>query len=436
MIKKLLLPILSSLIILALASCTTTGTAIQSTSIPSAIPPTETVPLPATPVPPTPTGTPTQVPPMATATTPPVNPIQHFPNGQEFNITNIHMIDADTGWAIGGLGSVGDHVLFTHDGGFFWQDVTPLEELDSNGVQKRATGFFQDAQTAWVTYAINGGNPVPSQVVVWRTSDSAKSWQASQPLDVSGLAEIYVPSDLQFIAGQSGWLLVHVGAGMNHDYVALYRSTDGGASWSRILDPYNDGGIQSCSKTSMLFTDATHGWLTGDCNGVMAGALLFKTTDAGFTWQEVNLPEPASYPGLFSNESQVACGSYNPFFFGNDLGHLSVNCQDYSGTQITYSYYIYTTQDGGGTWTAASYPGEALYFFSADTGWALAPKIQQTKDGGATWKVISNVTWSAKMDFISAQIGWGVAVAGNEVALVKTTNGGNHWSMLTPTVGE
>ncbi len=111
---------------------------------------------------------------------------------------------------------------------------------------KAATGFFQDAHTAWVTYAIGGGTPVPTQPVVWHTTDGGATWTASQPLDVTGLAEIYVPSELQFVAGQTGWLLVHVGAGMNHDYVALYRSTDGGATWTRILDPYNDGGIQSC----------------------------------------------------------------------------------------------------------------------------------------------------------------------------------------------
>jgi photosystem II stability/assembly factor-like uncharacterized protein len=345
------------------------------------------------------------------------------------------MVDANTGWAIGGLVSVGEHVLFTRDGGSTWKDVTPPEEAAVSGERKTATGFFQGAQTAWVIYAINGGNPIPTQAVVWHTMDGGTTWQASQPLDLTGLAEIFMPSDLQFVAGENGWLLVHVGVGMNHDYVVLYRSVDGGVSWSRILDPYTDGGIQSCSKTSMLFTDAMQGWLTGDCNGVMAGVLLFKSTDAGSTWQAVSLPAPANAPRLYDVESPVPCGAYDPFFFGNDLGHLSVRCTNYSGQQITNSYYIYTTQNGGSTWTSATYPGEALYFFSADTGWALAPKIQRTTDGGATWAHISDVTWTAQMDFISEQIGWGVARAGDQVALVKTDNGGARWTELAPAVG-
>lgn len=432
MIKHAALTIATILVVI-LAGCTSTSGINLPTSVPTQISPTQVIPTPATPPPPT--ETPTTILPTPTTTTPPENPIQHFPTGQEFTVTSIYMIDSNSGWAIGGLVGAGDHVLFTTDGASTWKDVTPPEGQAAAEERKFAIGFFQDAKTAWVTYAINTGNPVPTQAVVWHTSDGGTTWQASQPLDLTGLSEIYVPSNLQFVAGQSGWLLVHVGVGMNHDYVAFYRSTDGGLSWSRILDPYNDGGIQSCTKTSMLFTDATHGWLTGDCNGVKAGVLLYNTTDAGSTWQEVSLPEPPSYPGLFSNESQVACGSYNPFFFGNDLGHLNVKCQDFSGTQITYSYYLYTTQDGGNSWTSVSYPGQSLYFFSADTGWALASKIQRTTDGGKTWTAISDVTWTPQMDFVSEQIGWAVATAGQEVALVKTDNGGAKWTMLITTVG-
>jgi photosystem II stability/assembly factor-like uncharacterized protein len=344
------------------------------------------------------------------------------------------MIDATSGWAIGGMGTLGDHVLFTTDGGSNWKDVTPPETEPLSGTQTTALGFFQDAKTAWVTYAINGGTPVPTQVVVWRSSDGGISWQASQPLDLTGLNEIYVPSDIQIVAGQNGWLLVHVGVGMMHDYVALYHTTDSGASWKRVIDPYTDGGIQSCSKTAMRFTDATHGWLTGDCHGVKGGVLLYNTTDAGLTWKEITLPDPTGAANLFEDMNN-ACGSYDPFFFGNNLGHLSVTCTNFSSQQTANSYYIYTTQDGGSTWTGNAYPGIGLYFFSADTGWALTNKIQLTTDGGVTWKPVSDVTWTPQMDFVSEQIGWAVARSSNAIALVKTDNGAARWNELTPSVG-
>ena len=432
MVRKFSFSLLLSIIILTLASCVTAGTPGSNTSAPISLPPTSTVYPTSTPIPPT--DTPTSVPPTPTATPPPVNPIPHFSTGQEFTVTAIHMFDANTGWAIGGLTNRGEHVLYTSDGGSTWKDITPPEGQALSGERKIATGFFQDAHTAWVIYAPIDGYPVPTQVVVWHSTDSGATWQAGQPLDMTGLSEIFVPTDLQFVNGQTGWLVGHVGVGMNHDYIALYRSHDGGATWERILDPYNDTSlIMSCSKNTMLFTDPTHGWLTGDCNGVMAGVLLLKSTDAGSTWQEVTLPGPSDAPNMFE-DMNVACGSYNPFFFGNDLGHLSVNCANFGGQQVTHTYYIYTTQDGGSTWTSATYPGEALYFFSADTGWALASKIQLTTNGGKTWKAISNVSWTAQFDFINEQTGWVVATAGEQMALVKTDNGGARWTVLTPKV--
>ena len=95
---------------------------------------------------------------------------------------------------------------------------------------------------------------------------------------------------------------------------------------------------------------------------------------------------------------------------------------------------LFTTQDGGQTWSGASSPGDALYFFTFSTGWALAPKIQVTTDGGKTWKPISDVSWTAQFDFISETTGWVIATSGNEMALVKTDNGGARWSILVPTV--
>ena len=430
--KRITLTVFLGLIILSLAACASAGTPIPPTSLPSFLPPTQGTAATATIAPRI--ATPSPLPPTPTVTSVPLDPIPHFPSGQEFNVTTIDMVNDTTGWAIGGLGNVGDHVLFTTDGGSTWKDVTPPELQAVSGEQKTAVGFFQDTKTGWVTYAISGGNPVPTQVVVWRTTDGGAAWQASQPLDITGLTEIFVPSDLQVVGGQDGWLLVHVGVGMMHDYVALYRSTDAGVSWSRIIDPYTDGGIQSCTKSAMLFTDATHGWLTGDCHGVKAGVLLFNSTDAGLTWQEVTLPDPTGAANLFEDMNN-ACGSYDPFFFGNDLGHLSVTCTNFSSQQTTNSYYIYTTLDGGSTWTGAAYPGTSLYFFSSDTGWSLSNKIQLTTDGGKTWKPISDVTWTPQMDFISEQIGWAVARSPSALALVKTDNGGARWTELVPSTG-
>jgi photosystem II stability/assembly factor-like uncharacterized protein len=444
MINKTFLPFLLMIIlVISLVGCSTPTTIIPATDTPTSIPPTPTVPPSASPVPATETSTP--VPPTPTSTMAPVNTIQHFPAEQEFTVASINMIDAQVGWATGGLSGVGDHVLKTFDGGSTWMDLTPPEEVAPSDDQITATAYFQDAQTGWVIYSLTSGI-TPAQSVIWRTQDGGLSWQASQPLDLSNLTEFYYPDYLQFSDSQNGWVMVHVGAGMNHDYYALFHSQDGGVSWSRIQDPYNDtSGTMSCSKTDLLFTDATHGWLTGDCHGVAAGVQLFKSNDAGLTWETVTLPDPAGSPGLLST-FDAACGAYDLFFFGNDSGHLGVRCAYYDQDPMTYKYFLYTTQDGGSTWTSSTYPGETLYFFSANTGWAFSSKVQITSDGGLTWKAVSNVSWtvksdytqSAAVDFVSETIGWGIARGTEQPvlpALVLTINAGARWAMLVPVVG-
>lgn len=427
MIKRINQSLAVLLMMITISACAAAGAPVTTS-----LPPTQAPILTPTTI--LPTEPPTTAPSSPTATVPPANAVQHYPSGQEFTVTTIHMIDQTSGWSIGSLGGkVGDHVLFTNDGGSTWKDVTPPEPRPAADQSEAAIGFFQDVQTAWVTYYVAGGNPVINNPVVWKTIDGGLSWTPSQSLDISGLSEIYMPGVMQFVNGENGWLLVHVGVGMNHDYIVIYHTTDGGSTWSRIIDPYIDGGIQSCTKNGMVFTDATHGWLTGDCNGVKAGVLLFNSTDAGSTWQAVTLPDPTGAAGLFENMN-MACGSYEPFFFGNDLGHLSVRCVDYSAAQIQNNYYIYTTQDGGNTWSGITYPGDALYFFSADTGWAPSLTLRNTADGGQSWTVLTDITWTPQLDFVSEQVGWAVATAGNEVALVKTDDGGLHWSILIPTV--
>jgi photosystem II stability/assembly factor-like uncharacterized protein len=201
MIKKLVFSIkllIYALFSILLAACATTATVVPPTATPTQAPPTETAIPSATPLPPT--STPTEVPPTSTATSGVANSITHFPSGQEFSVTAIHMVDAHTGWAIGGLVTPGDHVLFTTDGGNTWKDVTPPEEAATGGEQKAATGYFQDAQSAWVVFSYLSGT-TPAQSVVWRTQDGGATWQASQPLDLSGLNEFYNPGSLQFVDG-------------------------------------------------------------------------------------------------------------------------------------------------------------------------------------------------------------------------------------------
>lgn len=435
MYKKRLLLIMIIWVV-SLAGCipgatqTLTPTLVATASPTSSITPSPT-PIPSdTPLPPTPipAASPSPTP------SPSVPTLAHFQAGQEITITAIRMLAPTEGWAIGGLADPGDHVLKTYDGGQTWVDVTPPESAPAAGERKAALGYFMDLNTAWVTYYMISDRQTAT-TVVWRTDDSGQTWSPSQPLDLSDLSqELYQPSHLQFVDNQNGWLLAHVGAGMSHDYVVLFRSADGGLTWTRLLDPYTDGGIQGCWKNGLRFTDPQNGWLTGTCGGVAPGVLLFHSPDAGSTWQQVDLPAPREKPNLFS-EIEFACGSHDPTFLTPQTGYIAVSCENLGQTPPTTEHYLYFTQDGGTTWTYTPYPGGSLIFIDPSLGLALGREVYRTQEGGRNWIKVKSVAWDGQFSFVNAQLGWAVARSGEQIALVTTQNGGQTWAELHPRVG-
>ncbi len=446
---KIRFPAAFLLAVLLLAACST-PTPVETQNLASQIPmetpnlesptdiPTQAPPPTDIPTAPLPTDIPTdtQVP-EAAAPTPavPSGPtLEHLPTGTEPVFTRLQMLDPLSGWATGGLAGVNDHIFITHDGGNTWSDVTPPQPGESSTLEVAA--FFLDASTAWATfYGANMDVLLPPWPVVWRTDDAGQTWQVSQLLDMSGLDQAYATA-LSFADAQHGWLLTHVGVGMSHDYVTLFRTTDGGLTWARLLDPYNNGQIQACQKTGMLFLDSQVGWLTGDCGGVMAGAFLNRSEDGGLSWTYIDLPAPLDQPLLYDVNTWAACGSYDLRFFDPQTAVLGVRCTLYdpASSDPSFAHYMYTTQDGGLIWSSRSYPGGTLMFVTPQNGWAHSRDIYQTTDGGVTWDLVNNVHWDARFNFISPQLGWAASYTDSEHALVATTDGGAHWFMLEPMI--
>jgi photosystem II stability/assembly factor-like uncharacterized protein len=389
----------------------------------------------------TPAGTATElIPPTTIASTPTLAgpALAHLVPGQKIDITFIHMVDVNQGWGIGGLNKASDHVFFTKDGGQTWRDVTPPQPHAGAGASITALGYFPNAITARVAYgppADSGG--VPPFIQVWTTNDSGATWTYGS-IDTSGVSgEAFSPYYLNFADSQHGWLMVYLGAGMMHAYVALFQTTDGGATWTDILDPSTVNDIQSFPKTGMVFVDPLTGWLTRDAQGVDPTPHIFRTADGGVTWTRLDLPAPGDVPNLYDSYS---CSSYSPNAFSALSVTIAMKCLDNDTFKIEKDY-AYFTSDGGITWKTYPLPadytlGEGLYFFTPQNGLALGRKIYKTSDGGQTWKFIQQVSWDGQFSFVSMQFGWAhVYNDQGETALVKTVNGGGTWTMLHPLVG-
>jgi photosystem II stability/assembly factor-like uncharacterized protein len=362
----------------------------------------------------------------------------HFVPGQKIDIRYIDMVDVNQGWGIGGLNKASDHVFRTQDGGQTWRDVTPPQPAPDASATNTALGYFLNAATAWVA---NGPSPesggMPPFIQVWKTIDGGGTWSYSS-IDTSVVSgETFSPYFLNFADTQHGWLMVYLGAGMMHAYVALFMTIDGGATWTDILDPLTVNDIQSFPKTGMIFVDPQTGWLTRDAQGVDPTPHIFRTTDSGVTWTRLDLPTPAEVPNLYVS---YACGSYSPNAFSALSVTVTMKCLDLATYKIEKDY-VYFTSDGGITWQTYPLPadyslGKGLYFFSPQSGLALGRKIYKTTDGGQTWKFIQQVSWDGQFSFVSMDLGWAYVFNDQgENALVKTINGGETWTMLNPVVG-
>ncbi|MEW6716973.1 MAG: hypothetical protein AB1345_05695 [Chloroflexota bacterium] len=347
------------------------------------------------------------------------------------------MFDLNRGWAFGGLAPDStSHVLITNDGAVSFADVTSPEPqpVDEN-TTKRASGYFLDGREAWVMYSSSGGYPVSEAPIIWHTNDGGTTWSQSSPLSLTGLEEFFTPGPFAFSDRRHGWLLVHVGAGMHHDYFLLFQTTDGGSTWQRVFDPLtpDESGLQSCEKTGLAFADAQNGWITRDCHGVTEEANIAQSSDGGRTWRLLNLPPPAGKPKYFQSNF---CGTYSPRLFSPGIGMVALKCQrmeDFTQAE----HFLYFTANNGQDWQVYPYPGGDVLFLDSELGWALGRDIFQTRDGGETWEKLGSVTWQGQFTFVDALLGF--AIASNpqtgEIALVKTVEGGKHWEIIRPVVG-
>ena len=160
--------------------------------------------------------------------------LPQFLPGQPVTLTALSMRNANEGWGVEGTG----HIVHVGTGGEIWHNVTPPLGAFT------AQGFFAlDAATAWAVPQIPLCSvptcPASLTALVWHTLDGGKTWQRGQPFLLgkpAGDAESVDPVALQFLDARNGWLLILVDQVLSpHDY-RLFRTSDGGGTWTRVDD--------------------------------------------------------------------------------------------------------------------------------------------------------------------------------------------------------
>jgi photosystem II stability/assembly factor-like uncharacterized protein len=324
------------------------------------------------------------------------------------------MLDVKDGW---GLGEAA--VLRTADGGVTWQNATP-SGVTAVGMQ--ASSFFLDARSGWLLLP----GPDYSPGTLYRTTDGGAVWTTT--------TFPYGGALIQFRDPANGAALVPLGAGAGSEAVAVYTTTDSGASWAQVFvdDPTAAGSSDSLplggQKSGMSFRDAGHGWIGGS-EPVSDLIYLFDTSDGGHTWAQQKLDMPAGFSGAMTTADA-------PRFFGASDAVLPVGLFSEAPAMV-----FYLSHDGGASWTPTAPASPSGHYSIASPAdffvWDGGPGLQVSHDSGATWATVSpNISVKEGLisfQFVNATAGWALTTdAAGHYSLYRTTDGGATWTALIP----
>ncbi len=364
----------------------------------------ELIPRPVTPQP----SSPTAIPP--TETPAPISaPVVASPK-----LTAIHMLDENSGWGISET-----QVVRTIDGGVTWYNVGPKDVAQ---LGYAALSAFLDAQHGWVLVAD------PKDMLkgtLYRTADGGASWDS--------IAVPFGGGDMKFLDAKNGWMMAGLGAAMGSMAIAVYRTNDGGSTWteSYVNDPNvpNAGSSLPLSglKNGLAATNMQTAWISGTIYtpGVI---YLYRSDDGGATWQQVPVQIPNGY-------DQAMFDALPPRFASSATAFLPITASSQNGVMLT----IYVSRDGGNTWvgTPTMVPqGGQTDFIDAKNGFVWnGTAFYVTHDGAQTWTTVTpDIKFTdsfAGMDFVSASKGWIITNDGSGgYALYVTTDGGATWNIL------
>lgn len=321
-----------------------------------------------------------------------------------------------------------DHVYRSTDGGGHWRDASPRVVFGGPFI-----AYALDAQQAWIAVSSQTGQGLDG-VTIYRTTDGGANWERLGSVPIAG----WRLSHFAYVDSTHGWLLISLGLGQQADEaVSIWRTTDGGRSWAEVARSAALQQIEvpgqlpsACQKNGITFKDDLIGWVTAACAG--GHPFLYWTSDGGHTWQAQALPPTQN------QTSQSLAGSLivtPPTFVDESFGLLPVDLT--LGPTNVRSLVIYITRDGGSTWIPSTPvpEGRVMAAVATDFWIVVVPprQVAVTHDGQHYTEIASDVDLSYidQVSFIDAQHGLAMlpqAEGGYE--LVRTADGGAHWSMV------
>jgi photosystem II stability/assembly factor-like uncharacterized protein len=229
------------------------------------------------------------------------------------------------------------------------------------------------------------------------------------------------------------WAIGYDGTGPNRASNYFTRTINGGTNWNPgFIWPDTNSYIPS----SIQGIDANTAWVAAYAKPSQSKGAVFKTTDGGSTWLNMNAV------GMFTNAAA----------FCNLVAFTSPSLGIAMGDPVGGDFEIWRTTDGGGNWTkvpaanipnplsSAEYGLTNIYTKLGNHIWfgTNLNRIYHSADDGATWSVSAQFTSTIgtpqgvnDIAFRDANNGLALAYFGSSVAtLWQTTDGGATWTNI------
>jgi len=263
------------------------------------------------------------------------------------------------------------HIITTNDGGATWTSRRPaLNSAGYNGGGIKAVL----ALNSNVLCAVGANGFLKS-------TDGGVTWSRSE-LVIGAVSQAV--NGIHFKDLNIGYAIGY--HGFNSGYQGVYKTTNGGTTWTKILaTPVGQPKALSFAPSNNV-AYFTHSTSTDN--------VLYKSIDGGDTWTDISANLPADGFGV----NQVWAIDDNIVFV----------IMSYTGNDAK----ILRSTDGGTTWTAVNTLGRAysaLYFIDENIGVAsghliIDPSTSnngyfRTTDGGTTWTFIDQPTGQLFINF-------------------------------------
>ncbi|MGF7429685.1 hypothetical protein PQV03_02705 [Thermoanaerobacterium thermosaccharolyticum] len=235
------------------------------------------------------------------------------------------------------------------DGGNSWTQINlPIDILSkdvySNVYVENVVPYFLDSDNVWISW-INNNN---TALYILKTTDGGKTWSKLSyklPQFTQSISKI------QFVTPNTGWLLAVSDGVAEQQIKYLFRTNDGGKTWEKInvtsSDSYSGLPLVGTS-TDMIFYGVDNGWV-GVSNPISADVILYKTMDGGNTWSKVSVPTPQGY------EKYCIVSASVPVFKDDKNGTLNIDFYRISNGKSENHTVTYVTNDGGNSWSTNVY---------------------------------------------------------------------------------